>query len=83
MSIETTDTPSDEIDLEAILLRVTDLPDGWSELSVGPFLVAWVVGEPPSDALAEINDVVVACDGTTAPSENNRKPSGGNHQARC
>lgn len=36
--------------------------------SNGPFLVAWVVGEPTSKVLVEINDVVAACDGTTAPS---------------
>ena len=36
--------------------------------SNGPFLVAWVVGEPTSEVLVEINDVVAACDGTTAPS---------------
>lgn len=34
----------------------------------GPFLVAWVVGEPRNNVLAEANDVLVACDGTTAAS---------------
>lgn len=90
------------IDLDTILLRSTDLPDGWEELPTasdeggscldalfgvgrpldpqvaktatfgasdsGPFIVAWVVGEPHSDVLVAINDVVVACDGATAPS---------------
>ena len=103
---EIAETASDETDatgLGSIMLRVSDLPDGWTELrtgsddegdgcldalfgagrpfdpavgqvanfgasSNGPFLMAWVVGEPADDVLVEVNDVLIACDGSTAPS---------------
>ena len=35
---------------------------------IGPFLAAWVVGRPTSEVLAEVDDVLVSCDGTAAPS---------------
>lgn len=94
------DEASSEVDLGAILLRVDDLPEGWSEVPVddeeggscldglfeeaidpvesvnasfaaselGPFLGAWVIDQPTSEVLAAVDDVLVSCNGATAPS---------------
>ncbi len=94
------DDATSEIDLGAILLRVDDLPEGWSEVpaddegggscldglfeeaidpvgsvnasfaasELGPYLAAWVIDQPTSEVLVAVDDVLVSCNGATAPS---------------